>query len=182
MRTFKLSRAPGFVAKLTDVGGALPQPPGRGGVAVRRREESESSDGSHAAGAAHEAGPGGHHEPRLPTARDHHPPRRTQSAGGHGHRSMPAVSPPPGVPDVLAPPRPRVPAGVGPPPHPGQLRPAHASQSLALAGAAAALPLALHPPHQRRLAQPRGALIPRTHGATVAPRRVPQRAGLGSGH
>src|SRR5437016_11128959 len=73
--TFKLSRDPKFLEKMTDVVG-LPEPSATGDRAVRRRKEPDSGVGSHTAGAADQEGAMRYDDSRLQTQRHDHLVRR----------------------------------------------------------------------------------------------------------
>src|SRR5512143_3068457 len=141
---------------------AVPEPAGEGRGAVPGREEPGAGVGPHPAVAAHEEGPGRHHDPRLQAQRDDHAVRRAERADGGGHRPVPAPAPSRRVPRVPAP----HPAGGPPRPagarDPGQLRDAQPPRRRGLVGQAPPLSPALHP-DQLVLAQSRGALVPGPH-------------------
>ena len=63
--TFKLSRDPKFLEKMTDVVGLYLNPPQQAIVLLRRRKEPDSGAGSHTAGITDQEGPLRHDDPRL---------------------------------------------------------------------------------------------------------------------
>ena len=88
-KTFKLSRDPKFLEKMTDVVGLYLNPPATGDRAVRRRKEPDSGVGSHTAGVADQEGAMRHDDPRLQAQRHDHPVRRAGDLTRQGRRRMP---------------------------------------------------------------------------------------------
>ena len=107
--TFKLSKDPAFVEKLTDVVGLYLNPPDKAVVlCVDEKSQIQALDRTQP-GPADEAGPARHHDPRLQAAWHDDVVRRVERADRRGHRPMPRPSSAPGILEVPAAPRPGVP-------------------------------------------------------------------------
>ena len=91
VETFKLSRDPKFLEKMTDVVGLYLNPPQQAIVLVRGREEPNSGAGSDPARLADQEGPLWDHDPRLQAQRHHDSIRRPGNVAGEG-RSANATS------------------------------------------------------------------------------------------
>ena len=137
--TFKLSKDPAFVEKLTDVVGLHLNPPDKAVVlCVDEKSQIQALDRTQP-GLPMER----HHDPRLQTPRHDDAVRRVERADRQGHRPMPRPPSASGIPEVPAAPRPHVSARPHPARHPRQLRDPQARSRSPVAGRPPALPAAL---------------------------------------
>ena len=169
--TFKFSTDPELVAKVTDVVGLYLHPPENAIVlSVDEKSQIQALDRTQKtlpmqpgkAGAAH---------PRLRPARHHDLVRRLGDRHRRGHRDLQTTAPPPGVPGVPPPRRPRLSRPAAAPDH-GQLRHPQASEGEGLAGGEPAHPRPLHP-DLRIVAEPGRGLVRHHRTPSHPPRHLP---------
>ena len=174
--TFKLSKDPAFVQKLTDIVGLYLNPPDQAVVlCVDEKSRIQALDRTR---------PGLPMKPGRCGTMTHDYKRHgtttfvrcAERADRQGHRPVSRPASAPGIPEVPAAPRPRVPARPHPAGHPGQLRDPRARGGSPLAGGSPALRTALHADGSL-VAQPRRELVQPTDATTASPRRLLQRAG-----
>ena len=157
-RTFKLSRDPKFVEKLTDVVGLYLNPPQKALVLCIDEEEPDSGAGSDTARTAVEEGSVWHDDPRLQAPRHDHAICRFKFVGRQGDRAVPGPTPPSRVPEIPAAVGPGVSWGAATASGAGQLRHAQDTAGASLAENPSAVCAPLHP-HQFELAEPGGAVV-----------------------
>jgi transposase len=133
VKTFKVSRDPRFVEKLTDVVGLYLNPPERAIVLCVDEKSQIQALQRTQPGLPMKKGAVRHAHPRLYAPWDHDTLCRPRCPGRQGHRSMPAAPSPSGVFEVPAHPRCGFPPGQVPSSHRRQLRHPQASGGGALA-------------------------------------------------
>jgi len=102
VKTFKLSRDPHFLEKLSDVLGLYLNPPEQAMVLCGRKEPNSSS-GSHPTRLADAEGALRHPDPRLQTQRHHHAVCRPGTGPGQGGGTVLSAAPPSGIPEIPPP-------------------------------------------------------------------------------
>ena len=177
VETFKLSNDPRFEAKLVDVVGLYLDPPESAVVlcvdeksqcqALERSQPSLPMTRGRAATMTHDYKRHGHDDAV----------RRAERRDRRGSHRLPAPAPPPGVPGIPETDRTPRPRRVGRAPHHRQLRGPQTRQRHEVAPSPPAQGPLAHPlhAHLRVVAEPRGALVQRTHRQTTTPRQLHQR-------
>ena len=171
-KSFKLSTDPFFVEKVRDVVGLYLNPPDKALVlCVDEKSQVQALERTQPV-LPMGLGLRRRGDPRLLSARHHHPVCSAQRARWRRHLSVQAAPSAPGIPVVPQPSRPQSSARAGSAPDRRQLRHPQAPAGQSLVCAPSALSHPLHA-HLCQLAQPGRALVRARHPAGDSPRLVP---------